>query len=152
MNKPSRPELLAKFFPELTEQKTSSGREASAALALRSSEMILIDMINQFDKLFTTHGSAPGILMVSIANNKNRHVARWYSYEDCSEDIGLARDSKDTATESFLTSIRDSIIRFDTTDYALIALSDNTTHSVLPIPRDHPAKGIEKLIEACNAS
>ena len=66
--RPSRFELVSKFFPELKEA-IGTDRDSLKKYSTLSCEVVLADQINEFDKGFLKYG--PGVLAVRIHDGAN---------------------------------------------------------------------------------
>ena len=57
MSRPSRIELVAKFFPELMEGKSTGGdREAAIQYSLLACEVVMSDLLQKFDREHDKYG------------------------------------------------------------------------------------------------
>lgn len=143
MNRPSRLELLRKFFPELGNTGTGGETEAAIAINTRACEVILADMIKKFDEGFSDHG--PGVLTVNLANKGLGN--QFLPLDILCEDLLTAEQLQDVAVSALL---RDVISRVRLTNYQefiLVLLTDRSRTSLLPIPRTEPARGIQRAQE-----
>jgi hypothetical protein len=140
MARPSRAELIRKFFPDLG--KTGSGGDTEAAIELntRAAEAVLADLIQLFDQGLQQHG--PGVLCLNLTNPKATHYAPLSTF--C-EDLSDAERLQDYEMSGFLKQLIAQVRLNDFEVHALMLLADRSCQSLLPIPRSFPAERIREL-------
>lgn len=143
MSRPSRIELMRRFFPELGRTGTTGETEAAIELNTRACEAILADQIRLFDEFHATHGD--GALVLKLADgDRNSFYA---TLDDFCVDLTTAERNCDFSSSSFLKEVIRVIKTTDIATHALVLLIDNSQVSVLPIPREYPARAIQALQE-----
>jgi len=147
MTRPTRIELLEKFFPEIKENATAGEREASIRLNSMACELILADLITKFDNALAKQGK--GILILFLS--KGRQGASFVPVADFEQDFETAKTSGDTEMEAFLGSALQQIESISPEKAALIMLVDNTGAQLFPISRDYPANPIKAILEEFSA-
>lgn len=151
-NGPSRPrrhELISKFFPEIRQQILAPEREATVRLSLLASEAILKDFIDQYDKWRRDLDDEPGVLVVHLAGTVTPdQCAIYYGKSHIEADIWEARKRGDQSFSDFLRGLEQAMDRYDSGDYALVAITDFSTAQLFPIRRDHPAKALADALNA----
>lgn len=147
MTRPTRIELLEKFFPEIKEQATSGEREASIRLNSLACEVILADLITKYDNALAKQGK--GILILYL--NRGKQGAAYIPAADFEQDLETARRDGDTHMEEFLSSSLQQIEDISPDKAALVMLVDNTGAQVFPISRDYPANPIKAMLEEFSA-
>jgi hypothetical protein len=143
--RPSRPELIKKFFPELDKAKGSLGdKEAAIGINTRATEAILQDFIGNYDKGYNQLG--PGALAIRLAKDAASNDAEYLTLQDLEEDARLAAKNGDTDLQSTLEAVVSYIIAFNPNKAALLMLVDSGLR-MFPIDRDKPASAITALME-----
>jgi len=140
MARPSRPELIRKFFPGLGD--TGSGGETEAAIEIntRAAEAVLADLIQLFDEGLQDYG--PGVLCLNLANPKASHYTALSTF--C-EDLLDAERYADYETAGFLKDVITQVRLADFQTHVLMLLADRSCQSLLPVPRSFPAEQIRRL-------
>lgn len=144
MARPSRVELMRRFFHELGQTGTGGETEAAIEINTRACEAILADQINLFDQFRSEQGD--GALVIRLAGKER--TAYYVPLEGFCEDLLIAERSQDFQNSGFLKEIIRAIKAADPQREALVLLIDNSQASLMPIPRDHPARAIKELQEA----
>jgi hypothetical protein len=140
MARPQRAELLARFFPEITDSKGSVGdRSAAIRLNTLAAEAILADQIRLFDLGFERLG--PGVLVNRLFNGAPESA--FVALEDFGADHAMAERTGDQDTATFLGDVIDQLEGFNFEKGVMIMLIDNSACQLFCIDRDHPAKSIE---------
>lgn len=143
-DRPTKEQLLLKFFPELVDASGSAGdKEASIRLNAQACEVVLADQIVLFDQGFKAHG--PGCLALRLFNQQAE--SSYLPLADLQGDLQQARKSNDFATGGFLSEVIEAINSHDLAGTALLLLIDNSRAQILPINREYPAKAIERAME-----
>ena len=143
--RPSRPQLLAKFFPELKKASGSIGdKEAAIGLNTRATEAILQDFIGNYDKGFNQLG--PGVLAIRLAKDAASNDAEYLTLQDLEEDARLAAKNGDTDLQSSLEAVVSYVIAFNPNKAALLMLVDSGLR-MFPIDRDNPASSITSMMQ-----
>jgi len=145
MTRPSRLELLSRFFPELGKPTLGSNgdREASIRYNTLACEAVLADQLHLFDIGFQEHG--PGVLCLRL--RRDAKTSGFVSLDELQADHADAVRANDTEIASFLA---DLISQIESTNFercGLILLVDNSSMRVLPIDRDYPASAIQAMLE-----
>lgn len=143
MSRPSRLEMLRKFFPELGETGTGGETEAAIAINTRACEVILADMIKKFDEGFQLHGA--GVLAVNLANKDRGN--QYLPLEFLCEDLLTAERLDDIAVASLLRDVISRVKLTNFEEYVLVLMSDKSRTSLLPLPRIEPARGVQRAQE-----
>jgi len=143
MARPSRSELLRKFFPELGETGTGGETEAAIAINTRACEAVLADMIGLFDKSFQEKGA--GVLSLNLVLQD-----RGGSYVTLDELCGDLLAAESMGQSGVSTMLKDVIaqVRLNNYEERVLLLIDRSKASLLPVPRDHPARSIQEAQEA----
>jgi hypothetical protein len=144
MARPSRVEMMRRFFHELGQIAPGGETEAAVQINTRACEAILADQIQLFDKFHADQGD--GVLVIRLAGGER--TAYYVPLEGFCEDLLVAEQSQDFRGSSFLKDVIRTIKTTNTTQSALVLLIDNSQASLLPIPRDYPARAIQELQEA----
>ncbi len=140
MARPTRSELLARFFPEITSAKGSVGdRDGAIRVNTLAAEAILADQIRLFDLGFERLG--PGVLVNRLYNGAPESA--FVALEDFGADHAMAERSGDQGTADFLGDVIDQIEAFNFAKGVLVMLIDISACQLFQIDRDHPAKSIE---------
>ena len=143
--RPSRPELLQKFFPELKKASGSLGdKEAAIGLNTRATEAILQDFVGNYDRGFNQLG--PGVLAIRLAKDAASNDAEYLALYDLEEDARLAAKNGDTDLQSTLEAAVSYVINFNPNKAALLMLIDSGLR-LFPIDRDDPASSITSMME-----
>ena len=143
MTRPSRFELLSKFFPELKKPGSQGDKEASLRFNTLTCEAILADQLRFFDLGYNANG--PGILCVRLRDGAQ--CSEYLPIEDLRTDHGEARRAGHAAVEQFLA---DAISQVGSTDFdkcGLVLLIDNSSMQIFPIDREYPARSIQAMLE-----
>lgn len=144
MARPTRAELLVKFFPEIAAKSGSIG-DKSAAIRINTlaAEAILADQIRLFDLAFEHQG--PGVLVNRIYSGSAESA--FVTLEDFGADHAMAERSGDEATADFLSGVIDQIEDFNFEKGVLLMLLDNSSCQLFCLDRTYPAKSIEALLK-----
>jgi hypothetical protein len=144
MARPSRLELLRKFFPELGDTGTGGETEAAIAINTRACEAVLADMIGLFDRSFKEKGA--GVLSLNLALQDRGGC--YVTLEELCEDL-LVADAMGQNDVSSMLKDTISVVRLNNyEERVLLLLIDRSKASLLPIPRDQPARSIQEAQEA----
>jgi hypothetical protein len=144
MTRPSRVELMRRFFHELGQTGTGGETEAAIEINTRACEAILADQIQLFDKFHAQQGD--GALVIRLAGDER--TAYYVPLEGFCEDLLAAEQSQDFKGSGFLREVIRAIKTTNTQDSALILLIDKSQASLLPVPRVYPARAIQELQES----
>jgi hypothetical protein len=147
MARPSRIELVKRFFPELGSTGTGGETEAAIEINTRACEAILSDQIKLYDEFYEASG--PGILCLKLAEGDRR--SHYVTLDDLCADLLLAEGSFQPDVASFLKDAIRATKSLDQTANVLIMLMDGSKTSLLPLSRDYPAKMIQALQEEITA-
>lgn len=143
MARPSRIELMHRFFPELGQTGSKGDTSAAIEINTRACEAILADQIRIFDEFYREQG--PGALCLKLADGDKR--SHYATTGDFSADLMHAEGQGDTAMASALREVVKTIRGCDFSERILVLLSDNSCFSLLPVPREYPASAIKTLQE-----
>jgi hypothetical protein len=144
MSRPSRAELLLRFFPELRDRQGSAAdQRAALTYNTLACEVVLADQLRLFDAGRQRHGA--GALAVRL--QAGGHASGYVPVDDLQADREQARKDGDRATEAFLDEVLDAIGRLDPGTHGLVLLIDNSRAQLLPVPREHPASAIAAMLE-----
>lgn len=144
MSRPSREELLLRFFPELRDrQGTAADQRAALTYNTLACEVVLADQLRLFDAGHQRHGA--GVLAIRLQTGG--HASGYVPVSDLQADREQARKDDDRATEAFLGEALEAIGRLDPDTHGLVLLIDNSRAQLLPIPREHPASAIAAMLE-----
>lgn len=149
MARPKPTELLVKFFPELIDKSVpTKNKEASKELNVRVCEAIISDLIGKFDSLFSYMGE--GALIVKLATHHGKETIQTQNYINrfsLERDLAEAKKAGDATVEEFMKDVLAKVkkCRFD--EEICILLLDNSGGSAAILPRDHPAKRIQTMMD-----
>lgn len=143
MARPSRIELMHRFFPELGETGSRAETKAAIELNTRACEAVLADQIELFDGFFREQG--PGALCLKLADGDR--ASHYVTVDDFCADLLTADAIGDVGTANTLKDVISAIKQNDFDARILILLIDNSQASLLPIPREYPARAIQALQE-----
>lgn len=147
MTRPTRIELLEKFFPEIKEKSSTGEKEASIRLNTLACETILADLITRYDNALSKMGR--GVLCLFL--NKGDHSAAYVPAEDWQHDLELAKSGNHVEMEDFISSTLQAIEDVNPEKAALVMLIDKTAAQLFPIGRDYPANPIKAMLEEFSA-
>lgn len=148
MARPTKIELLQRFFPELLEKRGTKGdREAALRVNTAACTAILADLLNLYDKGLASLGL--GVLCMRL--QAGGHESSYLTLEDFRADREQAAREQRTELGDFLASVIDEIERTSPEKAALILLLDNTSAQLFPIGRDDPGRSIQALMEEFSA-
>tara|TARA_X000000368_G_C23043888_1_gene718240 strand:- start:677 stop:1132 length:456 start_codon:yes stop_codon:yes gene_type:complete len=149
MARPKPTELLVKFFPELIDKSvSSSNKEASKELNVRICEAIISDLIGKFDSLMSYMGE--GALIVKLASRHGKPNVEKQNYINkfsLEQDLKEAQKEGDTTVIEFLKDVLAKVNKCKFDEEICILLLDNSGGSAAIIPRDHPAKRIQAMMD-----
>ena len=143
MTRPDRATLLKSFFRELGDTLTKADTHEQIALNTRACEVILADHIKHFDRFYEKQG--PGIMCINLANKGS--AAYYLTIDDFQADLKITKGFGQNDIRQMLESLIKEIETANFKEKVLLMLIDNSQSSLLPIPREHPAKGIQELQE-----
>lgn len=143
MTRPSRLELLSKFFPELRQPGSKGDKEASLRYNTLACEAVLADQLHLFDNGFAIHG--PGVLCSRL--REQAPGSGYLSLADLQADHTEAVRANDISVATFLADVISQVESTNFDRCGLILLIDNSSMRVLPIDRDHPASTIQAMLE-----
>ena len=144
MPRPSRIELVSKFFPELGEGKASGGdREAAIQYNLLACEVVLADLLQKFHREYEKYGA--GILCMRL--HKGARKSEYLTLQDMQGDYDMARSDGHTELEKQLKGVVDAIKDSNVNQCGLLMRVDNSGIGVMRIPRENPASAIKAMME-----
>ena len=143
MSRPSKIELLSRFFPEIKEKVGKADKEQAIAYNALACEVVLADLLRLYDKGFAAHG--PGALCVRLHRGagESAHLA----VADLRADQEQARASGDSGIETSMRTMIEEIERINPDQAGLVLMVDNTSIQLFPIDRDYPARSVQALLE-----
>ena len=143
--RPSRPELVSKFFPEISKGigATTGDKEATIGINTRATEAILQDFIGLFDAASAAQG--PGVLAIRLAPDAAR-TSTYLTVDDLQADADLADRTGNTALHTALADTVSLVSSFNTEKAVLLLLIDSGFR-LFPIDRDNPARSITAMME-----
>lgn len=144
MARPTKLELLRRFFPEVINSTGTKGdKEASLRINTAACEAVLADLITLYDKGLADRG--PGALCVRL--QQQAQESSYIALGDFKADLGMASRNQSTELESFLSDVISQIESINPNKAALILLLDNSSAQLFPIGREFPARSIQALME-----
>lgn len=143
MPRPSKIELLSRFFPEIKEKVGKADKEQAIAYNTLACEVVLADLLRLYDKGLAQHG--PGALCVRLQHGANESA--YLAISDLRADQEQARAAGDTGIESSMKAIIDEIERINPEKAGLVLMVDNSSIQLFPIDRDYPARSVQALLE-----
>jgi hypothetical protein len=84
-------------------------------------------------------------MCINLANKGS--AAYYLTIDDFQADLKVAKSLDQIDIHQMLESLIKEIEAANFKEKVLLMLIDNSQSSLLPIPRDHPAKGIQELQE-----
>jgi hypothetical protein len=143
MARPSKLELLSKFFPEIKQKSSKADKEAAVAYNTLACEVVLADQLRLFDQGYSRLG--PGVLCVRLRDGAD--ASSYLTVEDLQVDRAMAVACADAETETFLADVLRQIGSMDFEKAGLIMLVDNSSIQLFPIDREFPARSVQALLE-----
>jgi hypothetical protein len=143
MARPTKAELLGRFFPEIREKSSKGDKQAAIAYNTLACEVVLADQLRLFDAGRAKHG--PGVLCVRL--QRGDRESSYLAASDLQMDLDMAASQGHTALETFLSDVLSQLSTIDPEKAGLVLLLDNSSAQLFPIPRDYPARGIQSLLE-----
>lgn len=148
MTRPTRFELLSKFFPELRDYSASKGdKQASMTYSLLACEVILADQLKYFDRGYESFG--PGVLCVRL--HQQAEHCEYLPLADLVLDHDTAIRANDESTKDFLSDLINTVKETNFDKCGLVLLCDNSSAQAFPIDREFPAKSIQAMLEEFTA-
>lgn len=142
MERPSKYQMLTKFFPDLGKGRGSEN-EAAVKLNTMACEAVLADLINLYDKGFVKQGL--GCLCLRL--HKEADSSDYLSLQDLQDDLDIATIFNDESMKQVFAEVIDKVESLNPDQCALVLLCDNTTLQLFPIDRNYPAKTIQSMLE-----
>lgn len=144
MTRPTKLELLQRFFPEVMEQRGTKGdKEAAMRVNTAACEAVLADLLNLYDKGL----AACGLGALCLRLQGGGHESSYVTLEDFRSDRDMASRDHAVDLETFLADVIDQIERTSPDKAALVLMIDNTSAQLFPISREFPARSIQALME-----
>lgn len=144
MSRPSRIELVAKFFPELMEGKSTGGdREAAIQYSLLACEVVMADLLQKFDREHDKYG--PGVLCMRL--NKGARKSEYLTLKDLQDDYDMAESDGLTELSKQLKGAVDVIKESNINQCGLLMRVDNSGIGIMRIPRENPASAVKAMME-----
>ena len=145
MNRPSRPELVNKFFPELRQNlsATTGDKEAIIGINTRATEAVLGDFIGLYDAAAAVKGQ--GVLAVRLSKD-NKRESNFVTLEELQLDADDAVKFGDESTAAKLGDII-SIVSGMNTEQAVPLLLIDSRMALRLMPRDNPAADITAMMQ-----
>ena len=145
MYRPSRPELVAKFFPELLQNLGASDgdKEAIVGINTRATEAVLQDFIGLYDTAAAVLGE--GVLAVRLSKD-NKKESNFVTLEELQLD---ADDAVKVGDDHIASSLGDiiSIVSGMNTEQAVPLLLIDSRLTLCLLKRDNPAAAITAMME-----
>lgn len=144
MSRPSRIEMVHKFFPELSDGKASgSDREAAIQYNLLACEVVMADLLQKYDREYEKYG--PGILCMRL--NKGARKSEYLTLQDLQDDYDKACQDGIEELKTQLQGVVDVIKESNVNQCGLLMRVDNSGLGVMRIPRENPASAIKAMME-----
>lgn len=143
MARPSKLELLSRFFPEIQGASSRAEKEQSIAYNTLACEVVLVDLLRMYDNGYAIHG--PGVLSVRL--QAEAADSNYVPLFDLQSDREAALRDGDSSTESFLASVLEKLAIISPDKAGLIMLIDNSSAQLFPIEREFPARSVKTLLE-----
>jgi len=143
MARPSKFELLSRFFPEIRRKAGKGDKEQSIAYNTLACEVVLADLLRLFDKGLAQYG--PGALCVRL--NQGANESSYLALSDLKQDQQQAREDDASGLESFFSGVISKISELDPAKVGLVMLVDNSSVQLFPIDREYPARSVQALLE-----
>lgn len=143
MPRPSKIELLSRFFPEIREKASKGEKEQSIAYNTLACEVVLADLLRLYDKGLSVHG--PGALCVRL--HKGAGESAYLAVSDLRADQEQARKVGDTDIESSMKAMLEKIEQVNPEKAGLVLMVDNSSIQLFPIDREYPARSVAALLE-----
>lgn len=144
MARPTKLELLRRFFPEVIDSVGTKGdKEASLRINTAACEAILADLITLYDKGLADRG--PGALCVRL--HQQAQESSYIALGDFKADLDMASRNQSTDLEGFLSDVIEQIENTNPDKAALVLLLDNSSAQLFPVGREFPARSIQALME-----
>ena len=144
MSRPSRIELVAKFFPELMEGKSTGGdRETAIQYSLLACEVVMSDLLQKFDREHDKYG--PGVLCMRL--NKGARKSEYLTLKDLQDDYDMAESDGLTELSKQLKGAVDVIKESNINQCGLLMRVDNSGIGIMRIPRENPASAVKAMME-----
>lgn len=141
-DRPSRDELVLKFFPEIKENK-GADTEGAIALNVRACEAVLSDLIDLYDEGLELHGH--GILVLRL--HEGAKHSGFLTLDEMRADLKDAQKHGNIGAATFFQEVIDAIEGHNHSAAALVALVDNSRSQVIPIDREYPARAIQAMLK-----
>ena len=143
MSRPSRIELVAKFFPELMEGKSTGGdREAAIQYSLLACEVVMSDLLQKFDREHDKYG--PGVLCMRLNKGARKSES---ALKDLQDDYDMAESDGLTELSKQLKGAVDVIKESNINQCGLLMRVDNSGIGIMRIPRENPASAVKAMME-----
>lgn len=143
MSRPSKIELLSRFFPEIREKSSKADKEQSIAYNTLACEVVLADLLRLYDKGLAKYG--PGALCVRL--HQGGGESSYLCSADLTADRQRARDDGAADLESFFSGVLAQIESVNPEKAGMIMLVDNSSVQLFPIDREFPAQSVQALLE-----
>tara|TARA_Y100000401_G_scaffold49226_1_gene38311 strand:+ start:1897 stop:2343 length:447 start_codon:yes stop_codon:yes gene_type:complete len=142
-DRPSRLEMLSKFFPELKERSAKADREAAIQYNLLACEVVLADLLQKFDREYEKYG--PGVLCMRL--QKGARKSEYLTQREVQGDYDLAIQDGAKELQSQLKEVVDAIKNSNFNQCGLVMRVDNSGLGVMQIPRENPASALKALMQ-----
>lgn len=143
MPRPTKIELLSRFFPEIRQKASKADKEQAIAYNTLACEVVLADLLRLYDKGFAAQG--PGALCVRL--HQGAGESSYLALSDLRADQEQARSAGDSGVEASLKAMLDEIERINPAKAGLVLMVDNSSIQLFPIDREYPARSVEALLE-----
>ena len=142
-DRPSRLEMLSKFFPELKERSAKADREAAIQYNLLACEVVLADLLQKFDREYEKYG--PGVLCMRL--QKGARKSEYLTQREVQGDYDLAIQDGAKELQSQLKEVVDAIKNSNFNQCGLVMRVDTSGLGVMQIPRANPASALKALMQ-----
>jgi hypothetical protein len=143
MSRPSKLELLSRFFPEIKTKVSKADKEQSIAYNTLACEVVLADLLRLYDKGLAAHG--PGSLCVRL--HQGAGESSYLSLVDLQADQQRAHADGATELEAFFSGVITQLSSINPEKAGMVMLVDNSSVQLFPIDREYPARSVQALLE-----
>lgn len=142
MARPSKAELLQRFFPELRQHASAATKEAAVRLNTLACEAILADWIRLFDLGRQREG--PGLLTLRL--QRQAPASAYLPLEELRRDLEQAQRDGADALATFLSEALAAADGLNVNQAVAVLLVDNSSAQVFVLDRQHPARALEAAL------
>jgi len=142
MARPSKAELLQRFFPELRQSGSGGSKEAAVRLNTLACEAILADWIRLFDLGLSREG--PGVLTLRL--HRQATESCYLPREALQQDLIQAQAAGHGELAGFLDEALRALDELNLERAIAVLLLDNSGAQVFLVERDQPARGLQQRL------